>query len=87
MPCRPAVRAMHLRHVTARAKKKYRGRPLSPVTLRKEVASFRAACSSVEETEAPEPCVEHRVAGCATSPVTSRLKVMRHVLRPVAARR
>jgi integrase len=31
------------RHVTARAKKKYRGRPLSPVTLKKEVASFRAA--------------------------------------------
>ncbi len=31
------------RHVTERAKKKCRGRPLSPVTLRKEVASFRAA--------------------------------------------
>jgi len=31
------------RHVTGRAKKKYRGRPLSPVTLRKEVNSFRAA--------------------------------------------
>ena len=30
------------RHVERRAKKKYRGRPLSPVTLRKEVASFRA---------------------------------------------
>lgn len=30
------------RHVTERRKKKYRGRPLSPVTLRKEVASFRA---------------------------------------------
>src|SRR5262249_44721699 len=30
-------------HVTARAKKRYRGRPLSPVTLRKETASFRAA--------------------------------------------
>jgi integrase len=31
------------RHVNERAKKKYQGRPLSPVTLRKEVASFRAA--------------------------------------------
>jgi hypothetical protein len=31
------------RHVNERRKKKYRGRPLSPVTLRKEVASFRAA--------------------------------------------
>jgi integrase len=31
------------RHVTARAKKKYRGKSLSPVTLKKEVASFRAA--------------------------------------------
>jgi hypothetical protein len=31
------------RHVTERAKKKYRGRQLSPATLRKEVASFRAA--------------------------------------------
>jgi integrase len=31
------------RHVTQRAKKNCRGRPLSPVTLRKEVASFRAA--------------------------------------------
>src|SRR5262245_15805093 len=31
------------RHVTQRSKKKYRGRPLSPVTLKKEVATFRAA--------------------------------------------
>lgn len=31
------------RHVDAQRKKKYRGKPLSPVTLRKEVASFRAA--------------------------------------------
>ena len=31
------------RHVTERGKKKYRGRQLSPATLRKEVASFRAA--------------------------------------------
>jgi integrase len=31
------------RHVTSRAKSKYRGRHLSPVTLRKEVATFRAA--------------------------------------------
>src|SRR5205807_3369582 len=30
------------RHVDRRAKLTYRGRPLSPVTLRKEVASFRA---------------------------------------------
>jgi hypothetical protein len=30
------------RHVERRARKKYRGRPLSPVTLRKEIASFRA---------------------------------------------
>lgn len=30
------------RHVERRAKKKYRGRPLSPVTLRKEMASLRA---------------------------------------------
>jgi integrase len=30
------------RHVTRRARATYRGRPLSPVTLRKEVASFRA---------------------------------------------
>jgi integrase len=31
------------RHVNRRARKKYRGKPLSPVTLRKEAASFRAA--------------------------------------------
>ena len=31
------------RHVNRRAKKVYRGKPLSPVTLRKETASFRAA--------------------------------------------
>jgi len=31
------------RHVNQRAKQKYRGKPLSPVTLKKEVASFRAA--------------------------------------------
>jgi len=31
------------RHVNERAKKKYRDKPLSPVTLRKEMASFRAA--------------------------------------------
>jgi hypothetical protein len=31
------------RHVTRRAKQLYRGKPLSPVTLKKEVASFRAA--------------------------------------------
>ena len=31
------------RHVTERGKKKYRGRQLSPATLRKEIASFRAA--------------------------------------------
>jgi integrase len=31
------------RHVNARRKKKYRGKPLSPVTLKKEMASFRAA--------------------------------------------
>jgi integrase len=31
------------RHVNRRAEKKHRGRRLSPVTLRKEVASFRAA--------------------------------------------
>lgn len=30
-------------HVNSRAKKKYRGKPLSPVTLQKEMASFRAA--------------------------------------------
>ena len=30
-------------HVNERRKKEYRGRPLSPVTLRKEVASLRAA--------------------------------------------
>lgn len=30
-------------HVDRRARKKYRGRPLSPTTLKKEVASFRAA--------------------------------------------
>src|SRR5262245_22062252 len=30
------------RHVERRARKKYRGRPLSPVTLRKEMASLRA---------------------------------------------
>jgi integrase len=30
-------------HVDRRARKQYRGRPLSPVTLRKEVASLRAA--------------------------------------------
>jgi hypothetical protein len=31
------------RHVGERARKKYRGKPLSPVTLRKEVATLRAA--------------------------------------------
>src|SRR5262249_35185610 len=31
------------RHVTERARKKYRGKPLSPVTLKKEMASLRAA--------------------------------------------
>src|SRR5262249_14812279 len=31
------------RHVNRRAAKKYRGRPLSPVTLKKEAASLRAA--------------------------------------------
>ena len=31
------------RHVSERARKKYRGNPLSPVTLKKEMASFRAA--------------------------------------------
>jgi integrase len=31
------------RHMTARAKKTYRGKPLSPVTLKKEMASLRAA--------------------------------------------
>jgi integrase len=31
------------RHVTERSRQKYRGQALSPVTLRKEVASFRAA--------------------------------------------
>jgi integrase len=31
------------RHVNTRARKKYRGHPLSPVTLRKEMASLRAA--------------------------------------------
>jgi hypothetical protein len=31
------------RHVNRRAAKKYRGKPLSPVTLKKELASFRAA--------------------------------------------
>ena len=31
------------RHVSQRAKKKYRGKPLSPVTLKKETATFRAA--------------------------------------------
>jgi integrase len=30
------------RHIIARARKKYRGKPLSPVTLKKEVASLRA---------------------------------------------
>src|SRR5207237_4677332 len=30
------------RHVDARARKRYRGRHLSPVTLRKEMATFRA---------------------------------------------
>jgi hypothetical protein len=30
------------KHVDRRARKRYRGKPLSPVTLRKEVASFRA---------------------------------------------
>jgi len=42
-----AVRGLTLadlqRHVTERRKKKYRGRLLSPVTLKKEVAGFRAA--------------------------------------------
>jgi integrase len=31
------------RHITTRGKKKYRGKPLSPITLKKEIASFRAA--------------------------------------------
>jgi hypothetical protein len=31
------------RHVNGRAKKHYRGKPLSPVSLRKEAATFRAA--------------------------------------------
>jgi site-specific recombinase XerD len=31
------------RHVTERARKQYRGKPLSPVTLKKEMASLRAA--------------------------------------------
>src|SRR5207249_2178919 len=31
------------RHVTTRSQKKYRGRKLSPITLKKELASFRAA--------------------------------------------
>lgn len=42
-----AVRSLTIadlqQHVDSRRKKKYRGRQLSPVTLRKEVASFRAA--------------------------------------------
>ena len=41
-----AIRGLTLadlqRHVNERRKKKYRGQPLSPVTLKKEVASFRA---------------------------------------------
>ena len=42
-----AVRGLALtdlqHHIDERRRKKYRGKPLSPVTLRKEVASFRAA--------------------------------------------
>jgi hypothetical protein len=42
-----AVRGLTLadlqQHANERRKKKYRGRQLSPVTLKKEVASFRAA--------------------------------------------
>jgi integrase len=30
------------RHISARARKKYRGKPLSPITLKKEMASLRA---------------------------------------------
>jgi integrase len=42
-PLRQLTLADLQRHVTTRAKKLYRGRRLSPVTLRKEVATFRAA--------------------------------------------
>jgi integrase len=42
-PLRQLTLADLQRHVTSRAKTKYRGRHLSPVTLRKEVATFRAA--------------------------------------------
>jgi integrase len=49
---KPEISAFHVqslaltdlqRHINERLKKKYRGKPLSPVTLKKEVASFRAA--------------------------------------------
>jgi integrase len=42
-PVRTLTLADLQRHVSERAKKKYRGKPLSPVTLRKEMASLRAA--------------------------------------------
>lgn len=42
-PIRRLTLADLQRHVSERAKKKYRGKPLSPVTLNKEVASLRAA--------------------------------------------
>jgi integrase len=42
-PLRQLTLADLQRHVTTRAKQKYRGRHLSPITLRKEVATFRAA--------------------------------------------
>lgn len=45
------------RHVERRAQKKYRGRPLSPVTLRKEVASLRACCNwGVQAGKLQGPC-------------------------------
>ena len=39
------------RHVSRRAKKKYRGSTLSPVTLRKEMASFRACWNWGAQTD------------------------------------
>lgn len=40
----PELQMPHLQpHLNARMKKRYRGRPPSPATLKKEIASFRAA--------------------------------------------
>ena len=42
-PLRELTSAHLQKHINARRKRKYRGNPLSPVTLKKEIASFRAA--------------------------------------------